>query len=83
MMRTLSLIVPAALFLVLTGPARGNDWPQWRGPDRTGLSKETGLLKQWPPAGPPLVWSVTNLGAGYGSIAVKGDRKASMTSLDS
>jgi outer membrane protein assembly factor BamB len=50
------------------------DWPQWQGPDRTGLSKETGLLKQWPANGPPLVWSATNLGVGYGSIAVKDDR---------
>ncbi len=53
---------------------QGIDWPQWQGPDRTGLSKETGLLQQWPPSGPPLVWSASNLGAGYGSIAVKGDR---------
>lgn len=50
------------------------DWPQWRGPDRTGLSRESGLLKQWPPSGPPLVWLASNLGAGYGSIAVSGDR---------
>jgi outer membrane protein assembly factor BamB len=50
------------------------DWPQWRGPDRTGKSKETGLLKQWPTGGPPRLWRVTNLGAGYGSIATKGDR---------
>ena len=49
------------------------DWPQWQGPDRTGVSKETGLLQQWPPAGPPVVWSMTGLGAGYGSLAVKGD----------
>ena len=49
------------------------DWPQWRGPDRTGVSRETGLLKQWPPSGPPLVWSSSNLGAGFGSIAVAGD----------
>src|SRR5258705_10871426 len=52
----------------------GNDWPQWRGPDRTGLSSETGLLKQWPASGPPLVWSASNLGGGYGSISVSGDR---------
>ena len=50
------------------------DWPQWQGPDRTGLSKETGLLQQWPPSGPPAVWSISGLGAGYGSVAVKGDR---------
>lgn len=50
------------------------DWPQWQGPERTGLSKETGLLPQWPASGPPLLWSVSGLGAGYGSIAIKGDR---------
>jgi outer membrane protein assembly factor BamB len=50
------------------------DWPQWRGPDRNGISRETGLLKQWPAGGPQLLWRVTNLGPGYGSLAVKGDR---------
>jgi outer membrane protein assembly factor BamB len=50
------------------------DWPQWRGPDRSGVSKETGLLKQWPKSGPALVWSASQLGAGYGSVAVRGDR---------
>src|SRR6266545_3453542 len=50
------------------------DWPQWQGPDRTGVSKETGLLQQWPASGPPAIWSISGLGAGYGSIAVKGDR---------
>jgi len=54
--------------------APGPDWPQWRGPNRTGLSNETGLMKQWPATGPPRGWSVANLGAGYGSIAIKGDR---------
>ena len=56
------------------GPALDNDWPQWQGPDRTGLSKETGLLQQWPSTGPAVVWSASNLGAGYGSLAVQGDR---------
>ncbi len=50
------------------------DWPQWRGPDRSGVSRETGLLQAWPAGGPALVWSAANLGAGYGSIAVSGDR---------
>jgi outer membrane protein assembly factor BamB len=50
------------------------DWPQWQGPDRTNLSKETGLLKQWPSSGPPLAWSVGGVGAGYGSVATKDDR---------
>jgi outer membrane protein assembly factor BamB len=50
------------------------DWPQWQGPDRTGISKETGLLKQWPATGPAVVWSAGGLGQGYGSMAVAGDR---------
>jgi len=37
--------------------AAPGDWPQWQGPDRTGLSKEVGLLKEWPASGPPLVWT--------------------------
>lgn len=52
----------------------GADWPQWRGPDRTGLSKETGLMKQWPASGPQRVWQISNLGPGYGSLAIKGER---------
>ena len=31
------------------------DWPQWQGPERNAISKETGLLKEWPKDGPPLV----------------------------
>lgn len=51
----------------------GSDWPQWQGPDRTGVSKETGLLKQWPAAGPPVVWTKSGIGGGYGSMAVVGN----------
>lgn len=45
-------------------------WPQWRGPNRDGISKETGLLKQWPADGPPLVWKATGAGAGYSSFSI-------------
>ncbi|HZI48765.1 MAG TPA: PQQ-binding-like beta-propeller repeat protein [Pyrinomonadaceae bacterium] len=45
-------------------------WPQWRGPNRDGISKETGLLKQWPADGPPLVWKATGAGRGYSSFSV-------------
>ena len=50
------------------------EWPQWRGPDRSGLSRETGLLASWPSGGPRALWSISNLGEGYGSMAVRGDR---------
>lgn len=50
--------------------AQTGDWPQWRGPNRDGISKETGLLKQWPTQGPPLVWKATGAGNGYSSLAI-------------
>jgi outer membrane protein assembly factor BamB len=55
-------------------PAPPTDWPQWRGPDRNGVSRETGLLKEWPKGGPRVAWTAADLGAGYGSISVLGDR---------
>ncbi|MDA2923201.1 PQQ-like beta-propeller repeat protein [Acidobacteria bacterium AH-259-L09] len=63
--------------LVLTGAAVGAmaapDWPQWRGPERTGVSQEKGLLQEWPAGGPPVVWSITGLGKGYGTVAIQRD----------
>src|SRR5438270_290772 len=71
----MTLIAATGLAAVVGGQVNApGDWPQWRGPDRTGLSKETGLLAQWPPAGPPVVWSISSLGAGFGAVATKGTR---------
>lgn len=50
------------------------DWPQWRGPDRTGVSKESGLLKSWPKSGPPLWWTCTNAGIGFSGPAIVGNK---------
>lgn len=46
------------------------DWPQWRGPERTGVSAETGLLKSWPEDGPKQVWVYSDAGLGYSGVAV-------------
>jgi len=51
-----------------------DDWPQWRGPRRDGVSAERGLLKEWPAGGPPLAWRVQGAGDGYSSFAVAGGR---------
>ncbi len=51
-----------------------SDWPQWQGPHRTGISTETGLLKSWPEKGPSVDWTISGLGAGYGSLAIVGNR---------
>ena len=50
------------------------DSPQWRGLQRNGISGETGLLKEWPKEGPKLVWKVTDVGSGYSTPSVAGDR---------
>jgi outer membrane protein assembly factor BamB len=54
--------------------ARAADWPQWRGPERNGISQETGLLKEWPKEGPKLLWQVKDAGSGYSTPAVVGER---------
>lgn len=46
------------------------DWAQWRGPNRDGISAETGLLQQWPESGPKLLWQVKDLGGGYGAPSI-------------
>ena len=51
-----------------------NDWPQWRGPDRNDVSKETGLLKAWPEGGPKRVWMFENAGQGYSGPAMAGGK---------
>jgi outer membrane protein assembly factor BamB len=50
------------------------DWPQWRGPQRNGVSKEKALLTEWPREGPPLKWKAPGLGGGYGGVAVAAGR---------
>ena len=42
----------------------------WRGPGRTGVYDETGLLKMWPEKGPKLLWSLENIFKGYSSISI-------------
>ncbi len=56
------------------------EWPQWRGANRDGISKETGLLKQWPEAGPPLVWKASGAGSGYSSFSISKGRLYTMGS---
>lgn len=50
------------------------DWPQWQGPDRNAVSKESNLLKEWPKDGPPLAWKTSSLEKGMGGIAVSKGR---------
>lgn len=61
----------SALLVVVV---QAGDWPQWRGPNRDGISKESSLLKEWPREGPKLSWQVKGLGSGYSTPSVAKDR---------
>lgn len=69
-----SLLALLGLMIASSPSVQADDWPQWRGPNRDGISKETGLLPQWPESGPQLQWRVENAGSGYSTPAVVGDR---------
>src|SRR5688572_2526937 len=58
--------------------AAAAEWPKWRGPTRDGVSKETGLLKEWPEDGPPLAWTAKGIGQGYASVSLAGGKLFTM-----
>jgi outer membrane protein assembly factor BamB len=81
-MKSKRVVLLGIVFLVVCaghGMAQtGASWPQWRGSNRDGISKETGLLKQWPAEGPPLVWKASGAGRGYSSFSVANGRLYTM-----
>jgi len=68
--------------LITTSILHADDWPQWRGPNRTDLSKETGLLKEWPASGPTRLWLYRNAGNGYSGPAIAEGRLFTMGTRD-
>ena len=78
------LIGVAGLLLALSNfqAAELNEWPQWRGANRDNLSKETGLLKEWPAGGPELKWKATELGGGFSGISVTSGKIFTMGDVD-
>jgi outer membrane protein assembly factor BamB len=63
-----SLFLIISTLLIADGQQYG-----WRGPGRTGVYNETGLLKVWPEAGPELIWEATGIGKGYSSATITDD----------
>jgi outer membrane protein assembly factor BamB len=70
----LGLTLSADLSPASPVPAAPGEWPQWRGPQRDGVSSETGLLKEWPKEGPKLVWTARGAGGGYSAVTIAGGR---------
>jgi len=81
-MKRLQFLLIAAVVLavpaIALAQANSASWPQWRGPNRDGISKETGLLKQWPAEGPPLLWKARGAGGGFSSFSVANGRLYTM-----
>jgi outer membrane protein assembly factor BamB len=50
-----------------------DDWPQWLGPERDSVWRETGVMESFPAGGPKQVWRA-EIGAGYSGPAISGDR---------
>lgn len=81
-----AVFLAALLLLVLTAEAWAGastegliatpepGWPQWRGPRRDGISNEKGLLASWPQDGPKLLWKIADLGQGWSSPVIVGER---------
>lgn len=75
MVRTLSALGAFALAVATTAAA---DWPMFRGPDRSGVSPDKGLLPKWPEGGPKLAWKAAGVGVGFSSVSVAGDKLFTM-----
>lgn len=70
------------LICAMGSAAMAGDWPQWRGPDRSDVSQETGLLKEWPEGGPKRLWLNEDVGLGYSGVAIVGDNLFTMGARD-
>ena len=69
--RVLKCATSYGLIFALAAIARGADsWPTFRGPQRTAVSPDKGLLTEWPEGGPKLVWKTAGAGRGYSSLAI-------------
>lgn len=71
----LAIFLLFASFLCSSARAQAKqNWPQFRGPDRTDISKETNLLQEWPAGGPKKLWHTDTVGIGYSGPAIVDDR---------
>jgi outer membrane protein assembly factor BamB len=68
-----SVCLAVLTWVIVAAVARADDWPQWLGPQRDGVWRETGILDKFPAGGPKVRWRVP-VGAGYAGPAVTGDR---------
>ena len=66
-------LVFTLLFYIASLTSGSGQLYEWRGPGRSGIYNESGLLKKWPANGPALLWEAENMGDGYSSPTVTDD----------
>src|SRR5882724_3545184 len=62
-----------SLLLLSAAIVRADDWPQWLGPNRDSIWRESGIVEKFLTNGPPVLWR-TAIGAGYSGPSVAGGR---------
>ncbi len=67
--KRIRLVVLALGLASMATIVHAENWPQFRGPNRDGISTEKGLLRAWPEGGPEVLWS-TEVGQGYSAAAI-------------
>jgi len=67
-----SQLIPSFAILLFAGSAHADDWPQWRGPERDGVWRETGLIEEFEAPQLELTWSVPIAGGYSGPTVADG-----------
>jgi outer membrane protein assembly factor BamB len=71
------ICIVAGIVAGIAAAAGAQEWPQFRGPERNGISRDSGILRTWPEAGPAELWR-QKIGIGYSAVSVVGDRLYTM-----
>lgn len=66
---TLTLAAWLTSALICVSGSHADDWPQWMGPQRDNVWRETGILETFPAGGPEILWR-TPIAGGYAGPAV-------------
>ena len=69
-----NLLIILSVLILFAFTRKDEPVSEWRGPNRSGVYAETGLLTQWPVGGPKLLWAIDSTGRGYGSPVIAGDQ---------
>ena len=68
--RNFAVLIGLGVALLNASFTLGEDWPSFRGPNRTSVVNDAKLLKSWPKEGPKLIWEAKGAGRGYASVAI-------------